>query len=89
MLLTGKALKDFTDKHPTISFMPLICEYALIIEWFDSVGIYIGIQTEEIYEHTAFNACINESNLNQTFNSRQEATRQAIIKANDIYNAKH
>lgn len=45
MILTGKALEDFSDKC-TLDFyqfkvLTQCMQNALIIEWFDSVGIYI------------------------------------------------
>lgn len=64
---------------------------ALIIEWFDSVGIIInvgGVLQNGIY---SFSFDIQENNtLNGIdeygFSNRQEATEKAIEKANDIYN---
>lgn len=53
----------------------------LIIEWFDSVDLHIGYY----YTYVKFQTYVNDSNKGK-FNSRQEATEQAIIKANEIYN---
>ena len=98
MILTGKALEDFIKyyKFGKFHFENVLDEkyqYAEIIEWLDSVGIYIEIRRS------------NNSPLNKGFHgyviksingyykcttipvkTRQEATEQAIIKANDIYN---
>lgn len=100
MLLTGKASKDFIKwlyfKHnlqPYNLFNEII-QYALIIEWFDSIGIYI-----EVYRHNnrptvqGFNSRIVRR-INGYYecciavDTRKEATEEAIKKANEIYNSK-
>ncbi len=97
MKLTGKALEDFTQWNSNKQFdMMLPFEYptylnALIIEWFDSVGIYIHIQPTELGDSLEFKAKVNEEDVCfgygfLFFETRQQATEQAIIKANDIYN---
>lgn len=71
---------------------------ALIIEWFDSVGIYIstpsfndtglGYQRGfecEIYDEKN-NITYDIYNDNDVFETRQEATEKAIEKAIEIYN---
>ena len=59
---------------------------ALIIEWFDSVGIYIssyGFEfTKEFYSE------ITSDNFSVIKPTRQEALTEAIKKANEIYNEK-
>jgi hypothetical protein len=63
---------------------------ALIIEWFDSVGVYIelgGINFDGLqfwYNIQEYNT-INGINGHK-FNTRQEATTQAIKKANELIN---
>jgi len=53
MELTGKAKQVFEDwyysKYPSTDwrFIPYIMEYAAIIEWLDSVGLYIDRDTME------------------------------------------
>lgn len=72
--------------------------FSLIIEWMDFVGIYITI--EGVFDrmsgyHRGFDVHIYQdgkqsislSNFGDVFASRQEATKQAIIKANEIYNS--
>ena len=60
---------------------------ALIIEWFDSVGIYI---TSDYFElNKGFYSEILESNFEITKPTRQEALAEAIKKANEIYNNKN
>ena len=65
---------------------------ALIIEWFDSLGIYIEISfyddcywTYNIYS----NKPVLEKETANICNNRQQATEEAIKKANEIYNEKY
>lgn len=59
---------------------------ALIIEWFDSVGIII---TSDYFElNKGFYSEILESNFEIIKPTRQEALAEAIKKANEIYNSK-
>lgn len=71
---------------------------ALIIEFFDSVGIYIEIQKQtRNYEGeniVYFLSFIEEENIKDVNNdylflTRQESTEEAIKKANEIYNNKN
>ena len=69
--------------------------YADIIEWFDSSGIYIDAEffRKNIKDEPQFvSSTTDEWNglqpLGVQYNSRQEATKQAIIKANILYNDK-
>ena len=57
---------------------------ALIIEWFDSVGIYI---TSDYFElNKGFYSEILDSNFAIVKPTRQEALTEAIKKANEYYN---
>ena len=59
---------------------------ALIIEWFDSVGIII---TSDYFElNKGFYSEILESNFEIIKPTRKEALTEAIKKANEIYNKK-
>ena len=102
MILTGKAKKDFSKFYIdnnydlTINFknLPEIYQNTLIIEWFDSVGIYISINYVDFYDelrnNTGFETYVTNKGLSVKFrsvSSRQEATLQAIKKANEIYNS--
>ena len=106
MILTGKTKEDFLRYYgDEISHLEEI-EYdfllessiirnALIIEWFDSIGIYI-----EVYRHNnrptvqGFNSRIVRR-INGYYecctavDTRKEATEEAIKKANEIYNEKY
>ena len=59
---------------------------ALIIEWFDSVGIYI---TSDYFElNKGFYSEILNENFAIVKPTRQEAFTEAIKKANEIHNSK-
>ena len=58
----------------------------LIIEWFDSVGIYITSDYLELNKGF-FSEILNE-NFEIVKPTRQEALTEAIKKANEIYNSK-
>lgn len=65
--------------------------YAYIIEWFDSVELYIEI---EYWRNKRFACCLVDSKLgtiscNKEFENRNEAMKDAIIKANTIYTANY
>ncbi|WP_313386921.1 hypothetical protein [Chishuiella sp.] len=62
--------------HPTVA-------NALIIEFFDGVGVYIDI-ISNINTFT-FESFVNDDYIGWYY-TRQEATEQAIVKANEIYN---
>ena len=108
MILTGKAKEDFIEYYNNHSIkyllswtdfddLPLVVKNALIIEWFDSVGIktlhsyslcgwYCELKdynNKEFGNHKSFVVCKNSVN---DFDTRQEATDEAIKKANEIYN---
>lgn len=66
-----------------------VCRNALIIEFFDSVGIYISIHYETFGNHY-FNVMVTRNhlttNLRTDAKTRAEAANAAIIKANDLFN---
>ena len=102
MILTGKAKEsfiDYLDKTNQIKIekgilnlhwqdLPEKYKNALIIEWFDSVGIYVNAELD--YLHLVWFPTINNNwNFEEhEFETRQEATKEAIKKANEIYNSK-
>jgi len=79
--------------------IPFTVQAAYVIEWFDSVGIYIttsidydrmlnynrGFDYEIRVEGKTYIEWGEEA---YCFNSRQEAIKQGIIKANEIYNSR-
>lgn len=103
-MLTGKAKADFRkyveSKGLSFALQPLFLN-ALIIEWFDSVEIYIhtkrncmGIKFNEWYFIITNKNGIHynnhvapESRIKN--DCRQQATEAAIKAANEIYNAKN
>ena len=91
MILTGKTLehykiwfdKYYNDYWAYYQTKPTILN-ALIIEWFDSVGIYI---TSDYFElNNGFYSEILDSNFAIVKPTRQEALTEAIKKANEYYN---
>lgn len=93
MILTNKAKEDFKEwVFENYYFQDLNVLYplhlvdTLIIEWFDSIGIYIGVYPSTNWsQYLMFEISINDDWIGEEEN-RQEATIQAIKKANDIYN---
>lgn len=99
MKLTGKAKEEF-KKWFDENYNDFWNYYnakktllnALIIEWFDSVEIYIEISAIN-YVGLEFSYNIQEKNTingsnGYVFKIRNEATDKAIAKANEIYNKK-
>lgn len=114
MMLTGKAKEDFyyyvfnnikeqlfgdlQDVYDYIYSLPISCKNALIIEWFDSVGIYTDAQmvsgfdfeNNKVHSPVWFMNVFSEDDCCtddvEVYPSRREATKQAIKKANQIYN---
>lgn len=70
-------------------------QQALIIEWFDSVQIFISINyvnfINELTSAKGFESMVTNKHITTRFrevNTRTEATTKAIEKANEIYNKK-
>ena len=101
MILNGKAKEEFFNwldnqgvngidisnwEFEKFHFLSNVSKNSLIIEWFDSVGIYIssyGFEfTKEFYSE------ITSDNFSVIKPTRQEALTEAIKKANEIYNSK-
>ena len=94
-VLIKEGIYDDTYLTDVFEELPLNLRYASIIEWFDSVGIYISINYVDFYDelrnNTGFETYVTNKGLSVKFrsvSSRQEATLQAIKKANEIYNSK-
>jgi len=103
MILQGKAKDDFEkwfdNEYPELSCeyngnfnMPISSYNALIIEWFDTVSIYIKISAIKMfYENVLFkgkleNNCEVIESSDVWFKTRSEATAKAVEKAVEIYN---
>jgi hypothetical protein len=96
MKLTDKALEAFGEfLYDKYGYSIFEFEYyetlknALIIEWFDSVGIYVSIHYET-FGNYYFNTLITNKritmNLRANSITRTEAINEAIVKANEIFN---
>ena len=99
MILTGKAKEDFIEYYNNHSIkyllswtyfddLPLVVKNALIIEWFDSVGIYINIENlyYQSWWYYKVKQCPDTYEQVIMQNTRQKAIEKAIKKANEIYN---
>ncbi|QHC84963.1 hypothetical protein AS589_09360 [Empedobacter brevis] len=98
MELTGKAKEEFLEwwqskiKNENFQyFKPREDVYlnALIIEFLDSVGVYIYFDTGTYVLKPNYRYKIiteDDTYIGYKENSRKEATVQAIKKANEIYN---
>jgi hypothetical protein len=64
--------------------LPNDLKYALIIEFFDSVGIYITTERNFFFDDWACK--ITGHYKEKYFRTRSEATQSAITKANEIFN---
>lgn len=93
MKLTDKAVDTFEkwiiEEYPEYERTYSLFQNALIIEWFDSVGIYISIHYET-FGNYYFNTLITNRritmNLRANSITRTEAINEAIVKANEIFN---
>ena len=103
MILNGKAKEEFLKYYDTstIKFLidgkdfddlPLYFQQSLLVNWFDSVGIYIVNLVRNVKNKHNFSYDI-QFDINRIelclewFLSRQEATTEAIKKANEIFNS--
>lgn len=96
-LLTGKAKIDFGKwYYKNIHFVGL-CDVeehlnqtinALIIEWLDSVNIFVNSSGLILSKNFISDVSISQNMefYYDGFKTRSEATQQAILKANEIYN---
>lgn len=92
MILTVKAKEDFLKWcKQDADFMQTyedIFLFALIIEWLDSVGLFCVINYNFMDDEWSFSIkCrLTMTYIHRCYNTRKQATKQAIIKANKIYN---
>lgn len=97
-LLTGKCLEDFdkwlqdthyNNRHDTWihwSSTTLSMQYGVLVDFFDSVGIYINAFSPDYFEiHTGWDVVMNEGKVDR---SRSEARTEAIKKAGELFNEK-
>ena len=84
-VLIKDGIYDDTYLIEVFEELPLSLQYAFIIEWFDSIGIYI---TSDYFElNKGFYSEILNENFAIVKPTRQEALTEAIKKANEIYNS--
>lgn len=108
MILTRKAKDDFLkwlqDNYELLiedvggfsyfwNAQTRVSEYALIIEWFDSVGITVDVMPIldnpiKWVPNTFWIAKEISTDDSEYYETRQQATTEAIKKANEIYNNK-
>lgn len=92
MVLSGKCKEAFGDQceYDYQDFMKLseTLQNALIIDFFDSVGIYVEIKNKfgQRKQCQRFSFIVKNYNSGFLFNSRTEATNAAIEKAVEIFN---
>lgn len=79
MILTGKALEDFSYKYNMNNFNEYseVLQNALIIEW---------LSTKRYHNYNLWNYCFSNAYWNRGMREYMESVKQAIIKANEIYN---
>lgn len=92
--MNGQAKIDFLKQSKYIESifneLPKIYQNALIIEFFDSVGIYINISTSTFkISQREFNFEIKDNDCKgYGYLKRQQATEKALEKAITLYNEK-
>ena len=85
-----RMIKIFNQKDLFVSYVGIGETFlnALIIEFFDSVGVYIS--TDIDYNFRYFNYKVetrkNVETIDYVYNSRTKAVNKAIEKANETYN---
>jgi hypothetical protein len=84
-LSVGKSITGF------VYSLPQPCLNAIIIEWLDSEGVCIDCPPLKDFVPLGFGCMVNDKIIhseskNRTFSNRQEATTEAIKKANQIMN---
>ena len=93
--LTGSD-RDYYEKHEVIEISwkaEKMFLFPIIIEWFDSVGIYVetGVYPCQEYGNVYFSGSffgkLGGWDDKTNYTDRQQATEEAIIKANEIYNS--
>lgn len=99
MVLTGKAKKGFLNYVYGLGLQELliydVSYNAMVIEWLDSVGIYIHVDNltnvvmqngEHAWQSYINRMFKNRKKCTEWCETRQQATGAAIKEANEIYN---
>jgi hypothetical protein len=87
MILNGKALQLFSEWIDLNQIDSNDCVFlnALIIEWLDSVRVYVFVNRAFAFEEWNFEI-LGHFTSGFKYESRQEATSEAIKKANELIN---
>ena len=95
MKLTGKCKQDFwmsldLDTLKRLNDLPGCCQNALIIEYLDSIGIYVYVKPRFHYGGLSFDGFIDGMDISKIeteyFKTRTEAINAAIEKVNELIN---
>jgi hypothetical protein len=95
MILTNKCKEEFEkwlnyDLFNYTNRLDKTMQQSKIIEFFDSVGIYIQIDCGNLRhsenKEICFQGGVLKNPFGEVFNTRTEATQSAITKANEIFN---
>jgi len=117
MVLTGKCKQDFEKWYrtthyeddsivglPKLMCFPTSMIYGVMVDFFDSIGIYLNISNEaykdgvntlwQVFEYDTSNEDNWSNNSTGLYGDNgeydlDESREQAIAKANQIYNNKH
>ena len=107
MILTGKAKEDFFNwldnqgvngidisnwEFEKFHSLSNVSKNSLIIEWFDSVKLFIEISffNDDYWTYNVYtDHVILEKEQANICQNREDAIKQAIVKANNIYNEKY
>lgn len=79
------------DKNIGIQFysLPFSMQHGVLVDWFDSVGIYISISHNEVnrkYYYDISTKPMSNDITTYSIYTRTQARQKAIEKANEIYN---
>ena len=98
MKLTDKAFKDFEmwlENQEVASYkvifpdIPVIVQNSYIIDWFDSVGLFINTKSkfgQRRQKQIFWYSMGTVNNPTEIFENRQYCLNSAIVHANNIYN---
>jgi hypothetical protein len=98
MILTDKCKTDFgiwhferstpLEEYKNFHLLSDTCKNALVVEFFDTVGLTITVSfcVDKTFDSFVANDKYEEIEASQFQKTRQEATNKAIEKANEIYN---
>jgi len=77
-------VETYASEH--FEILPFSMQYGVLVDWFDSVGIYIEVLIIDIEDEVQFFYDVNNFCCSENFETRPPARQKAIEKANEIYN---